>query len=63
MLDTRESATAFVINALEAKGAASRDDFNVGAIVTVSHAVAESWDFSTIDQTTFWRIAAQFLKG
>jgi hypothetical protein len=58
----RQSATAYVIDAIEATGAASRHDFDVDAIVTVSHAVAECWDFSSIEQEIFWRIASHFMK-
>lgn len=59
---SRESATAYVIDAIEAKGAASRQDFDISAIVTVSHAVAECWDFSSIESEIFWRIASHFMK-
>lgn len=58
----RDSATAYVIDAIEATGAASRHDFDIPAIVTVSHAVAECWDFSSIEQEIFWRIASHFMK-
>jgi len=57
-----ESATAYVVAALEAKGTATRDDFDVPAIVAASHDIAESWDFRSIDGTTFWRIAANYMK-
>lgn len=60
--ESRESATAFVIDAVEATGAASRQDFDIGAIVTVSHVIAECWDFSSMEQEIFWRIASQFMK-
>ncbi|NUS43886.1 MAG: hypothetical protein HOQ24_09385 [Mycobacteriaceae bacterium] len=62
MLYTVESATAYVINQLEAKGTASRNDFDVPAIVTVSHKIAGNWDFGSIDRTIFWKIAACHLK-
>ncbi|NUS43243.1 MAG: hypothetical protein HOQ24_06095 [Mycobacteriaceae bacterium] len=58
----RDTATAYVIDAIEATGAASRHDFDIGAIVTVSHAVAECWGFSSIEQEIFWRIASHFMK-
>ncbi|WP_067832859.1 hypothetical protein [Nocardia lijiangensis] len=62
MSDTWESATAYVINALEAKGTATRDDFDVAAIVAATRGLAESWDFRAIENATFWRIAACFLR-
>ncbi|PXX64305.1 hypothetical protein DFR70_105490 [Nocardia tenerifensis] len=62
MSDSLESATAYVIEALEAKGTATRYDFDVSGIVAESHAVANSWDFRTIENATFWGIAARFLR-
>ncbi|MBF6326926.1 hypothetical protein [Nocardia transvalensis] len=62
MLETCESATAYVIAELEAKGTATRHDFDVPAIVATSHAIAEGWDFTAIDRTTFWNIVAGNLK-
>ncbi|QIS14842.1 hypothetical protein [Nocardia arthritidis] len=62
MSQNRESATAYVIAALEAKGTATRDDFDVPAIVAASRKVAHGWDFQTIERATFWRIAADNLK-
>lgn len=59
---TRDTATAYVIDAIEATGAASRWDFDINAIVTVSHAVAEGWDFSSMEEEIFWRIASRFMK-
>jgi hypothetical protein len=59
---SRETATAYVIDAVEATGAASRWDFDVSAIVTVSHAVVDGWDFSSMEQEIFWRIASHFMK-
>ena len=59
---TSESATAYVIAALEAKGTATREDFDVPGIVAASHALAESWDLGTLERTTFWSIAATHLK-
>jgi hypothetical protein len=58
---TRESATSYVVEALEAKGTASRGDFDVDAILAVSHAVADGWDFSIIEDAIFWRIVARFM--
>ncbi|WP_254206736.1 hypothetical protein [Nocardia alni] len=60
---TCESATAYVIAALEAKGTATRDDFDVPAIVAASHAVAESWDIDSLEPATFWNIAATHIKA
>ncbi|WP_067885858.1 hypothetical protein [Nocardia vaccinii] len=62
MLDTVQAATAYVIAELEAKGTATREDFDVAAIVAASHAISESWDFRAIDRTMFWRLAASNLK-
>ncbi|GAA5062944.1 hypothetical protein [Nocardia callitridis] len=62
MSDSQDSATAYVIEVLEAKGTATRDDFDVEGIVAESHAVANSWNFRSIEDTTFWQIAARFLK-
>jgi hypothetical protein len=60
---TNESATAYVIAALEAKGTATRDDFDVPGIVAASHAIAESWDLGSLERTTFWSIAATHLRA
>ncbi len=62
MLDTVETATAYVIAELEAKGTATREDFDVAAIVAASHVISEGWDFQSIDRTVFWRLAAGNLK-
>lgn len=62
MNDTMESATAYVIAALEAKGTATRHDFDVPAIVAETHAVTNTWDFESVEDVTFWPIAARFLK-
>ncbi|GAA5085124.1 hypothetical protein [Nocardia iowensis] len=62
MPDSLESATAYVIEVLEAKGTATRHDFDVPGIVAESHAIANGWDFRAIENTTFWGIAARFLK-
>ncbi len=59
---TAATATAYVITALEAKGTATRDDFDIPAIVTVTHGLAETWDFHSVDPTTFWNVAATFIK-
>ncbi len=62
MLDTAEAATAYVIAELEAKGTATREDFDVAAIVAASHATSESWDFRAIGRTMFGCLAAGNLK-
>jgi hypothetical protein len=51
-----------VIAALEAKGSATRHDFDVPAIVAATHDITDSWDFQSIEGETFWRIAASYLK-
>ncbi len=63
VLYTFESATQYVIAELEAKGTASREDFDVPAIVATSHAIAESWDLQVLDRHTFWSIAASNLRA
>ncbi|MFD3745378.1 hypothetical protein [Nocardia sp. NPDC058633] len=62
MSATRESATVYVISALEAKGTATRDDFDVAGIVTAFRDIAEGWDFRSMEQETFWRIASTYLR-
>ncbi|WP_405484596.1 hypothetical protein [Nocardia sp. NBC_00511] len=63
MPHTVESATAYVIEALEAKGAASRTDFDVPGIVTTTHNLTGTWDFHALDRRRFWGIAATFLRA
>ncbi|WP_019930513.1 hypothetical protein [Nocardia sp. BMG111209] len=63
MLNTCESATAYVIAELEAKGTATREDFDVPAIVATTYAIAETWDFRALDRGTFWNIAASNLRA
>ncbi|OBA46036.1 hypothetical protein A5780_09480 [Nocardia sp. 852002-20019_SCH5090214] len=63
VLYTFETATQYVIAELEAKGTATREDFDVPAIVATSHAIAESWDFQALDRHTFWSIAASNLRA
>lgn len=62
MQHSRERAVAYVIAALEAKGAATRDDFDVHGIVATSHAITEDWDFAKMEQSMFWGIAASHLR-
>ncbi|MFE6920923.1 hypothetical protein ACFVAV_07730 [Nocardia sp. NPDC057663] len=59
---TRESATAYVISALEAKGTATRDDFDVPGIVAAFRDITEGWDFHLMERETFWRIASTYLR-
>ncbi|WP_067658889.1 hypothetical protein [Nocardia harenae] len=61
-MQTCESATAYVIAALEAKGTATREDFDVKAIVTSVQRVIDSWDFEILEPQMFWRIAASYLR-
>lgn len=60
---TVETATAYVIAALEATGAASHEDFDVPGIVTTTHGLTQTWDFQEIDSRRFWGIAATFLRA
>ncbi|WP_067824024.1 hypothetical protein [Nocardia inohanensis] len=62
MPHTLETATAFVIAELEAKGTARADDFDVRAIVDATHNITETWDFHLVDRRRFWGIAATFLR-
>ncbi|MFJ4651948.1 hypothetical protein ACIP5Y_11825 [Nocardia sp. NPDC088792] len=62
MVHTVETATAYVIEALEAKGTASHEDFDVPGIVTATHSLSGTWDFHVVDQGRFWGIAATFLR-
>ncbi|WP_306359733.1 hypothetical protein [Nocardia sp. CC227C] len=62
MPHTMESATAYVITALEAKGTATREDFDVPGIVATTHALTDSWDFEAVHDRTFWHIAAVHLR-
>ncbi|GAD85959.1 hypothetical protein [Nocardia asteroides] len=59
---TKESATAYVISALEAKGTATRDDFDVAGIVAAFRDIVDSWDFQLMERETFWRIASTYLR-
>ncbi|MBL1079277.1 hypothetical protein JK358_33210 [Nocardia sp. 2] len=63
MPHSRECAEAYVIAALEAKGTATREDFDVPGIVDVSHAITEGWDFEVMERNLFWGIAASYLKS
>ncbi|GAB2634204.1 hypothetical protein ACWDYH_34280 [Nocardia goodfellowii] len=62
MPHSHESAIAYVITALEAKGTATREDFDVPGIVATSRAIVETWDLGAMDRAMFWNIAASHLK-
>ncbi|MFD7844108.1 hypothetical protein ACWELJ_00570 [Nocardia sp. NPDC004582] len=62
MPHTAETATAYVVTAVEAKGTATRHDFDIKSIVSTTHSLTESWDFHTVDPNMFWNIVATFLE-
>ncbi|MEU7764922.1 hypothetical protein AB0B25_07340 [Nocardia sp. NPDC049190] len=53
---------AYVIDAVESTGAATRDDFDIERIVTTVHAMADDWDFTTLQRATFWRITSSCIR-
>ncbi|MEU7632558.1 hypothetical protein AB0C34_21615 [Nocardia sp. NPDC049220] len=59
---SRETAVAYVIDAVESTGAATRHDFDIERIVTTVHAMADDWDFTTLQRTTFWRITSSCIR-
>ncbi|MFI5776547.1 hypothetical protein [Nocardia sp. NPDC051570] len=59
---SRETATRFVIDAVESTGAASRDDFDIDRIVTTAHAMVNDWDLHAMQPEAFWRIASSCIK-
>ncbi len=59
---TRETAVAFVIDAVESTGAATRNDFDIDRIVSTAHELAEDWDLNSLQPETFWRIASSCIK-
>ncbi|MBH0779183.1 hypothetical protein [Nocardia bovistercoris] len=59
---SRETAVAFVIDAVESTGAATRNDFDIDRIVSIAHAMADDWDMNALQPSTFWRIASSFIK-
>lgn len=59
---TRETAVAFVIDAVESTGAATRDDFDIDRIVSTAHELTEDWDLNSLQPETFWRIASTCIK-
>ncbi|WP_157534914.1 hypothetical protein [Nocardia inohanensis] len=62
MQNSREAAIAYVISALESKGTATRDDFDVPSIVATARAIGGSWDLAGMRRSLFWNIAASNLK-
>ncbi|GAB2509301.1 hypothetical protein [Nocardia heshunensis] len=63
MSHTVETATAYVIAALEAKGTATREDFDIPGIVTTTHSLTQTWDFQALDPRRFWGIAASYIRA
>ncbi|MFD3701666.1 hypothetical protein ACFWUP_00820 [Nocardia sp. NPDC058658] len=59
---SRESAVAFVIDAVESTGAATRNDFDIDRIVSTAHELADDWDLQMLTPDTFWRIAAGCIR-
>ncbi|MBF6300099.1 hypothetical protein IU459_21505 [Nocardia amamiensis] len=59
---SRETAVAYVIDAVESTGAATRHDFDIERIVTTAHAMADDWDLDALQPATFWRIASSCIK-
>ncbi|WP_231386771.1 hypothetical protein [Nocardia sp. BMG111209] len=60
--NSRETATRFVIDAVESTGAASRDDFDIDRIVTTAHGLVNDWDFQGMQPEAFWRIASTCIR-
>lgn len=59
---SRETATRFVIEAVESTGAATRDDFDVERIVSTAHAMVNDWNLTSLQPEAFWRIASTCIK-
>ncbi|MEV6061373.1 hypothetical protein ACIA5E_01430 [Nocardia asteroides] len=59
---SRETAVAYVIDAVESTGAATRNDFDIDRIVTTAHELADDWDLQLLAPDTFWRIAAGCIR-
>lgn len=59
---TRESAIAYVVSALESKGTATRDDFDVAGLVAAFGELIDGWDVGLLERETFWRIASTYLR-
>lgn len=60
-MKTIEDATAYVTRAIEANGTdiASRDEYDVEAIVNELCDLAGSWDFDAVEHDTFWEVVAR----
>lgn len=60
-MKTDWDATAYVIEAIEANGTdiASRDEYDVEAIVDELYDLVGSYDFDTVEHDTFWEIVAR----
>ncbi|QIS12085.1 hypothetical protein [Nocardia arthritidis] len=58
----RAAAVAFVIDAVESTGAATRHDFDIDRIVSTAHAFVDDWDFHALQPATFWRIASGCIR-
>ncbi|GGK34912.1 hypothetical protein [Nocardia camponoti] len=59
---SRETAVAFVIDAVESTGAATRNDFDIDRIVSTAHDLADDWDLQMLAPDAFWRIAAGCIR-
>ncbi len=59
---SQETATCFVIDAVESTGAATRDDFDIDRIVATAHAMVNDWDFDAMQPEAFWRIASSCIR-
>ncbi|MGN2639526.1 hypothetical protein ACWEKT_01540 [Nocardia takedensis] len=59
---SRETAVAFVIDAVESTGAATRNDFDIDRIVSTAHAIADDWDMNALQPDMFWRITSTFIR-
>ncbi|MFC9472172.1 hypothetical protein ACWF99_01150 [Nocardia sp. NPDC055002] len=51
-----------MISALESKGTATRDDFDVAGIVATFRDLIDGWDFRLLERETFWQIASTYLR-
>jgi hypothetical protein len=59
---SRETATRFVIDAVESTGAATREDFDIDRIVTTAHELMNDWEFHAMQPEAFWRIASSCIR-
>lgn len=62
MRDTAESAREFVIDMVESKGSATRDDFDIAAIVDAYHDRCGDWRIDLMNTVQFWGVAAAHLR-